>query len=588
MDFQPDGAAHTQANEQYLATGDDPLSMAPSLSQEQDQSRHLSTQILPSDEQQRLFASWFATRRPYAIIPPFHSLFEEQVIQRPDAIALVFGEHSLTYAALNERATHLAYLLQAVGVRPEVCVALYLERSLETVIAILAVLKAGGAYVPLDPTAPQARLAFMLSDCTASILITRSHLQARLPSDYAGRLLVFEELSEELAHPLSLRSWQRDSLQAVNLLYTSGSTGQPKGVINTHQGLYNRLFWMQDRYRLRPDDRVLQKTPYSFDVSVWEMFWPLHNGATLVLAHPEGHRDSAYLASLIQEQEITVAHFVPSMLHIFLEEPDLTQCTSLRYLFCSGEALSVGLQQRCLERLEVELFNLYGPTEAAIEVTAWTCLRDSALSTVPIGHPISNTAIVLLDEHGCPVPAGTPGELGIGGMALARGYHRRPDLTAERFRPHPCSPEPGARLYLTGDLARELPDGSFEFLGRLDYQVKLRGQRIELGEIEFALEQHPDLRACLVQVQTFNVNDQRLVAYLIATTEQRPAPKELRAFLSLKLPEYMIPSLFIYLEAWPLLSNGKIDRRALPVAPIGKRPVPQPATVHQTSHETTS
>lgn len=579
MDLQPDlEAAHEQRQayqEKLLYT------TAPSWLTLPNDRPGTAAQASSSDEQHQLFATWQSTQHPYSAIPYMHTLFEQQVAQNPDALALTFEEQSLTYAALNHDATRLACLLQAAGVGPEVLVALYLERSLQMVIALLAVLKAGGAYVPLDSAAPQERLAFILRDCAAPIVLTQSQMQAGLPAEYGGRIVVLED---QLDNASTLLPWTGAALQAANLLYTSGSTGQPKGVVNTHQGLYNRLFWMQDHYHLQRSDRVLQKTPYSFDVSVWEVFWPLHVGATLVLARPDGHRDSAYLAGLMREQGISVAHFVPSMLHIFLEEPSLTQCEALRYVLCSGEVLSVELQQRCFACLGAELHNLYGPTEAAIDVTAWACVCGSTLSTVPIGRPIYNTQIVLLDPNGMLVPPGEPGELCIGGMGLARGYYQRPDLTAERFLPHLYSPESGARLYQTGDLARELSDGNFEFLGRLDHQVKLRGQRIELGEIEFSLDQYPEVRACLVQVQTFAENDQRLVAYLIPQAEQKPTPKELRGFLRLSLPEYMIPSTFIYLDSWPLLSNGKINRRALPPAPFAKAAVKQQsATIHQVS-----
>ncbi len=481
-------------------------------------------------------------------------------------MAVVSEGQTLTYAALNRRASCLAQRLRRAGVGPEIFVAVYLERSLEMVSALLAIFKAGGACVPLDVATPPQRLAFFLRDCTPAVVLTHAQVRDRLPSEYGGRVMVLDALPTDAGENSLPPPWQGHPLQAANLLYTSGSTGQPKGVVNTHAGLYNRLFWMQDRYRLQCGDRVLQKTPSSFDVALWEILWPLHVGATLVLARPEGHKDSSYLTRLISEQQVTVAHFVPSMLQIFLDEPGLTRCPTLRYLFCSGEVLSVHLQQRCFARLDAHLHNLYGPTEAAIDVTAWACRRDSAARTVPIGSPIYNTQILLLDRRGAFVAQGAPGELCIGGMGLSRGYHRRPDLTAACFLPHPGSPEPGARLYKTGDLAYEQPENTFEYKGRLDHQIKLRGQRIEPGEIEIALLRHPGVRSCLVQAQTFAANDQRLVAYLIAAGASRPARKELLAFLRLSLPAYMHPSVFIYLEAWPLLSNGKIDRRALPSA----------------------
>lgn len=557
MDLLPDSEIHQEQKS---------LHVTPSMSSVARPRPESAAQALSSDEQQRLLAAWNATQHHYAAVPLLHTLFERQAEEIPDALAVVSEGQALTYAVLNRSVAHLASLLQDAGVGPEVLVALYLERSCEMVSALLAVLKAGGAYVPLDPATPPERLAFILRDCATLVVITQSQLKDRLPTEYEGRIIVLEDLpidSESSSVPLS---WQGSPLQAANLLYTSGSTGRPKGVINTHQGLYNRLFWMQDRYSLQRSDRVLQKTPYSFDVSFWEIVWPLQVGATLVLARPEGHRDSTYLAQLIREQDVTVTHFVPSMLQIFLDEPGLTRCATLRYILCSGEVLSAELQQRCFERLDAELHNLYGPTEAAIDVTAWACRRGSSASTVPIGSPIYNTQIILLDQHGTLVPPGVPGELYIGGMGLARGYHQRPDLTAECFRPHPGSLEPGVRLYKTGDLARERPDTRFEYIGRLDHQVKLRGQRIELEEIEIALARHPGVRSCLVQAQTFAANDQRLVAYLIPETEHKPTPKELLGFLRLALPAYMLPSVFMYLEVWPLLSNGKINRHALPAA----------------------
>lgn len=519
----------------------------------------LSDEQVQATERARLLAAWQATQHP-AHLPLLHIPVEQQAAESPDAVALVAEGESLTYAALHRASERLAGLLQHAGVGPEVFVAIYLPRSIEMVSALLAILKAGGAYVPVDLDLPDERLAFLLRDSAPAVVLTRAHLRARLPASYRGEILLFEELpGGDGPEP-----WAGHPLQAANLLYTSGSTGVPKGVVNTHAGLANRLCWMQDRYQLHPGERVLQKTPYSFDVSLWEILWPLQTGATLVLARPEGHRDSAYLAGLISEQGISVAHFVPSMLQIFVDEPALRPCPALRALLCSGEVLSAALQERCFARLGADLHNLYGPTEAAIDVTAWACQRESGARSVPIGSPISNTQILLLDRQGAFVPQGRPGELCIGGRGLARGYYRRPDLTAASFRPHPASPEPGARVYLTGDLACEEPEHTFAYRGRLDHQVKLRGQRIELEEIEIALQRHPGVRACLVQAQSFADNDQRLVAYLIATGEQRPAVKELLSFLRRSLPAYMVPALFLYLDAWPLLANGKINRQALP------------------------
>jgi amino acid adenylation domain-containing protein len=354
------------------------------------------------------------------------------------------------------------------------------------------------------------------------------------------------------------------------VIYTSGSTGQPKGVENTHRGICNRLLWMQDAYRLDGADRVLQKTPFGFDVSVWELFWPLMSGATLVLARPGGHRDRDYLVATIIGHGITTAHFVPSMLRLFLEAEGVAGCrASLRRVVCSGEALALGLQQRFFERLaDVALYNLYGPTEAAVDVTHWTCRNDPALRTVPIGRPIANTRIHLLDGHLQPVPVGVPGELHIGGVGLARGYRNRPELTAAKFIADPLSRRAGDRLYRSGDLCRRLPDGSIEYLQRLDFQVKLRGFRIELGEIEAALQSHPQVREAVVVAH--GENEQRqLVGYFVASDPAPPAAA-LRRHLQMQLPDHMVPATLIPLDALPLTANGKLDRHALPSPDIGR------------------
>jgi acyl-coenzyme A synthetase/AMP-(fatty) acid ligase len=322
---------------------------------------------------------------------------------------------------------------------------------------------------------------------------------------------------------------------------------------------------MQDAYRLTEADRVLQKTPFSFDVSVWEFFWPLLVGARLVVARPGGHKDSAYLASLVAEQGITTLHFVPSMLQLFLEESSLERCSSLKRVICSGEALPYSLQQRFLERLESELHNLYGPTEAAVDVTFWQCqLGDDPRRTVPIGRPVANTQLYILDRCGQPVPIGVAGELHIGGVQVARGYLNRPELTAEKFIPDPFSNDLEARLYKTGDLARYRPDGNIEYLGRLDFQVKVRGIRIELGEIEAVLNEHPAVREAVVLAREEVPGDKRLVAYVVPAAASMVQIGALRDFLHSKLPEYMVPAAFVQLQSLPLLPNGKVDRRSLP------------------------
>ncbi|MGI9659262.1 MAG: amino acid adenylation domain-containing protein, partial [Gaiellaceae bacterium] len=351
---------------------------------------------------------------------------------------------------------------------------------------------------------------------------------------------------------------------AAYVIYTSGSTGRPKGVLNTHRGIVNRLLWMQSEYGLSDTDSVLQKTPYSFDVSVWEFFWPLQVGARLVVAEPGGHRDSGYLASVINEQQISTVHFVPSMLRLFLEDARAASCTSLRRVVCSGEALTFDLQQRFFEVFpaRVELHNLYGPTEAAVDVTYWQCDSADTSGVVPIGRPVANTQMHVLDEQLSPVPIGVAGELHIGGVQVARGYVNRPELTAERFIDDPFG---DGRLYKTGDLARWRRDGNLEFLGRTDHQVKIRGNRVELGEIEAVLLQHPRLATCAVTTRAQANGSLQLIAHFSASADV-PTSGELRAFLHAKLPGYMVPNVFVKHDAFTLTTSGKIDRKELDAA----------------------
>ncbi len=527
--------------------------------------------ILTASLQQQLLFDWNDTKTEYPQNLCIHQLFEQQVERTPDAIALVFNNQQLTYRELNYRANKIAHYLQQLGVKPEVVVGICMERSPEMVMGILAILKAGGAYLPLDPTYPKERLAFMLTDAQVSVLLTRSPEVNELPPHQAELVcidtkgIVFANYSSQ--NPVS--EVKPENLAYV--IYTSGSTGTPKGVMSIHQGLCNRLLWMQDAYRLTSSDRVLQKTPFSFDVSVWEFFWPLLTGASLVVAKPGGHQDAEYLVELISQQQITTLHFVPSMLQVFLEEQEHRKCKSIKRVICSGEALPFDLQQRFFESFDAELHNLYGPTEASIDVTAWCCQRGSDEKIVPIGRPIANTQIYILDKHLQPVPIGVPGELHIGGVGLARGYLNRPELTEEKFITNPFEKAEGSRLYKTGDLARYRPDGNIEFLGRIDYQVKIRGNRIELGEIEAVIKQHPKVREIVVVSREDIPNDHRLIVYLVTHQEATLSVNELRDFLKKKLPEYMLPSAFMVLNALPLTPNGKVDRRALPT-PENLRP----------------
>ncbi|WP_414542084.1 amino acid adenylation domain-containing protein [Nostoc sp. CCY0012] len=489
-----------------------------------------------------------------------HQLFEEQVEKTPDAIAVVFADKKLTYRELNNRANQLAHYLQFLGVKTEERVCICLERSLEMVIGLLAILKAGGAYIPIDPNYPLERLAFLLEDSQASLLLTQQNILTKLPKSQ-GQVICLDNDWENIAqHSTDNPNTKITPDNLAYIIYTSGSTGKPKGAMNTHRGICNRLLWMQQAYQLTASEAVLQKTPFSFDVSVWEFFWPLIIGARLVIAKPEGHKDSKYLVDLIAEENITTVHFVPAMLQVFLEAPGVEKLKSIKRIICSGEALPFALQKHFFNIFDAELHNLYGPTEAAIDVTFWKCQKASDKSIVPIGRPIANTQIYLLDSHLQPVPIGVAGELHIGGVGVARGYLNRLDLTNEKFISHPFSEEPQSRLYKTGDLARYLPDGNIEYLGRIDHQVKIRGFRIELGEIETVLSQHPSVREAVVLVQ----ENQFLVAYTIFHQNATNSINELRNYLQRHLPEYMIPSAFVLLDSLPLTPNGKVDRKALP------------------------
>jgi amino acid adenylation domain-containing protein/thioester reductase-like protein len=534
--------------------------------------RYESYCLLSQQEQYQLLVEWSNTKTDYPINQCIHQLFEAQVQQNSNAVAVVFEDEQLTYSELNHRANQLAHHLQTLGVGPEVLVGICLKRSIEMIIGLLGILKAGGAYLPLDPTYPKERLAFMLENTQVPVLLTEHHWIDILPPHQAQVICLDTDWKTNADDPALQYAQQRQSnpvsgVTTKNLayvIYTSGSTGKPKGVMNTHMGLCNRLLWMQDAYQLTETDRVLQKTPFSFDVSIWEFFWPLLNGARLIIAQPGGHQDNAYLVKLIAKEQITTLHFVPSMLQAFLEEPGLEACHCLKRVICSGEVLPFELQKRFFTRLNAQLHNLYGPTEATIDVTFWDCKRQSNLSIIPIGRPIANTQIYLLDNYQEPVPIGVPGEVHIGGLGLARGYLNHPELTAQKFIPNPFTDEPSAHLYKTGDLARYLSDGNIEFLGRIDHQVKVRGFRIELGEIEAVLAQHPDVLQTVVIAREDNSNDKSLVAYVIPKVEKVLTSSELRRFLKEKLPDYMIPSVFVMVEALPLTPNGKVDRRALP------------------------
>lgn len=524
--------------------------------------------VVPAGEL-ALLEGWNATRVQCDESATLVSLFGA-VGGGSDAVAVQFGDREVSYEEFERLARRVAGRLVELGVARGSLVGVLCERSVELVAALHGVVMAGAAYVPLDPEYPPDRLDYMAGETGMRVVLC----QGRLSGMIERTDVTMVDLERLLAGTgdSDSRPEAVDPDDLAYVIYTSGSTGRPKGVANAHRGVANRLLWMQDRFELGPGDVVLQKTPFSFDVSVWEFFWPLQVGARLVIAEPGGHRDPAYLVQTIVRHGVNTIHFVPSMLRLFLEHPAAASCTSLRRVICSGEALARDLQDRFFAVLpDAELHNLYGPTEAAIDVTAWQCQPDDSRRVVPIGAPIANTTIHILNDRLQPVPIGVPGELHIGGVQVAVGYLNKPELTAERFIPDPFDP-PG-RLYKTGDLARWLPDGQVDYLGRLDHQIKLRGQRIELGEIEATLGEHPAvLEAAVTVVDTGG--EPRLVAHL--AWRAVPAEEtELRSFLESRLPAAMVPARFVSHDALPLTGSGKVDRKALhEPAPAASAPRP--------------
>jgi amino acid adenylation domain-containing protein len=521
-------------------------------------------------ERNQLLYQWNDTQVDFPTDKCIHEMFEAQAASTPGATALVFEGASISYSELNRRANRLAHHLRSLGVRPDARVAICIERSFEMVIALLAVIKAGGAYVPLDPAYPVDRLRYMLEDSEPVALLTQNHLIGLFPGQSRGLHVLDLSAPASPWRELSESNPDRTGVGLVPnhlayVIYTSGSTGKPKGVMVEHRSVVNRLTWMQHAYELAVDDAVLQKTPFSFDVSVWEFFWPLMIGSRLVMARPEGHKDPGYLVDAIVQNKITTLHFVPSMLQVFLDNPRASECTTLTRVIASGEALPVAVARRCKDRLpQAELHNLYGPTETTVDVTAWTYKPDPTMIGIPIGKPIANTQAYILDDAGQPVPVGDPGELFIGGVGVARGYLNRPELTAERFLADPFAKEAGARMYRTGDLCRWRSDGNIEYLGRNDFQVKIRGFRIELGEIEARLGDQPGIREAVVVAREDATGDKRLIAYLVPAAGAQLRDSNLREALGSKLPDYMVPSNFVLLERMPVTANGKLDRAALP------------------------
>lgn len=518
--------------------------------------------LLGADEYIRLVQQSNATDEEIPGHETLVGLVEEQVMRTPNALAIAFEDECTSYAELDARATDVARHLRSLGVGPDCIVGVFAERSIDMVVALLATLKAGGAYLPLDPTLPADRIRFMADDAKVAIILAQRHLQNRLP--VLSQPVCWLEDEHGNNNDINLPPVATSHLAYV--LYTSGSTGQPKAVCITHAGIVNRILWMQRAYPISGDDRILQKTPFSFDVSLWEFFWPLTQGAMLIMAKPGGHQDAQYLYSLVEQKGITVMHFVPPMLEPFLNEVVEGQCGSLRHVFCSGQELPVALARafhQCLS--DTSLHNLYGPTEASVDVSSWTCLPGDTSLSIPIGRPIANTQLYVLDSCLQPVPAGVVGELFIAGAGLARGYLGKPELTEQVFINNPFG-SPGSRMYRTGDRVRYRVDGALEYLGRLDTQIKLRGVRIELGEIEHLIAQQPGVYATAVLLHEPTPHSQQLVAY-VATKNQKIDRGALREALAATLPVYMLPSVWVVMESLPLNANGKVDRRNLP-APV--------------------
>ncbi|MDH6145770.1 amino acid adenylation domain-containing protein [Kitasatospora sp. GP30] len=534
--------------------------------------------LLDAGTRHRLLTGWNDTAHAVPEVT-LTALLETAATGSPEAPALLADGESVSYAELHASANRLARALVARGAGPDRPVAIALHRGRRLVEALLAVLKAGSPYLPIDPELPAGRISRMLAGADPVCVLADRDTAAVLPAEAGPEPLLLDgpdlvrELAVRPAGPLAdaERSAPLDPRHLAYLIYTSGSTGLPKGVGVPHTGIVNRLLWMQDRYRLGPDDRVLQKTPFGFDVSVWEFFWPLLTGAALVMARPGGHREPAYLAEEIAASGVTTVHFVPSMLDAFLREPAAARCAGvLRRVVCSGEALAPATQDRALSLLGAPVHNLYGPTEAAVDVTHWDCLPGQ--DPVPIGRPVWNTRVYVLDAALRPVAPGVAGELYLAGRQLARGYLGRPGLTAERFTADPHG-EPGARMYRSGDLVRWTEDGALEYLGRTDDQVKIRGLRIELGEIESVLSQLPGVAQVRVVVRQEPGREGRLVGYLVPDSAAGTPPQAdaLRAAVAAVLPGYMVPSAFVMLAELPLSINGKLDRRALPAPELPAR-----------------
>lgn len=525
-------------------------------------------QLLNDDELEEILYKWNDTFVDYKREKIIYRLFEEQVDCTPKSIALVYKDKTVTYEKLDKWANKIANHLIAKGVKTNDLVGIVMNRSLEMVAAIYGIIKAGAAYVPIDPEYPTDRISYMIDNAQMDFVLSQVEQDSLLQKVSRKNELEYIYMdAEEKVYENCLDTRPEIDVRdkdIVYMIYTSGSTGNPKGVMNTNEALANRVLWMQKEYDIKHGDKVLQKTPYCFDVSVWEFVWPLITGGTLVIAEPGGHRDASYLCKTIIDNSIDIIHFVPSMLNFFLLDDSVRKCISLKKVFCSGEALNYASVKKFKELLpDTQIHNLYGPTEAAIDVTYWECAKEYERNVIPIGKPIDNVYMYILDDNMNPVPKGVFGELYIGGIGLAKGYYNNDKLTNEKFVGNPFIDSEDERLYQTGDIGRFNVDGVIEYYKRKDFQVKLRGQRIELGEIEAALEKNEFIEQAAALVFEDSNGLQNLMSFLVLDKVTSIDENSLKENLGKCLPKYMIPSFFEVIDNMPLTPNGKVNRKEL-------------------------
>lgn len=519
--------------------------------------------IMSPRERKLVVQDWNATDKHYGYDGGLVAMMERSAAETPDHPALIYMDRELSFDEFNGRVNRLARLLREKGVGKDQFVCLCMDRSLEMVIGLWATLKAGGAYVPLNVEDPASRINEIVDDCRPKVLLTQAHNRDRIETDATDVLVLPEGGDIDPAGDGSDLGIEIGADDLAYMIYTSGSTGKPKGVVVEHGAIHNRVVWMHEEYGLLPQDRVLQKTPYTFDVSVWEFLWSFSVGSTLVVAEPGGHVAISYLYGLIRRTGVTHLHFVPSVLRLFLLAPALDQLP-IKKLFCSGEALGFDLVETFYQKAgdSAEVHNLYGPTEAAVDVSYYACPRDPADTSIPIGRPVTNTGLYVLDEFDQPVPVGVPGELHIGGVQLARGYFAREELTAEKFIACPVEDAPHDRLYRTGDLAYFRPDGEIIYLGRNDFQVKVNGVRMELGEIETAIREQGGVKDVVVVAEE-NAGNKTLVAYVVADAPSAAEAERLKGGVAATRPVYYVPKDVHFIAEMPLTVSGKINRKVL-------------------------